>query len=137
MIESTVRAALALTCVLCLTSSDALAQSGTGVIEGRVADPSGGWINSAAVTVVHVDTGFTRRLITDAGGRFAAPALPTGRYQVTAVRNGFAAGRQDDIVLQPGQELFVEIRLRLALSSETITLGPFPSLIDSGRTDSS
>src|SRR4030081_3541847 len=93
----------------------AYAQSGTGEILGRVADPMGRPIAKGTVTVTNVDTGANRHISTDDAGRFGAPALPAGRYQVTAEREGSAGRRQDDIVLRPGHRLSIEMQLRRAV----------------------
>src|SRR5438128_1428088 len=104
----------------------AYGQIGTGAIWGRLTEPMGEVVERAAVTVTNVDTHASRRMSTDGGGRFAAPALPAGRYQVTALREGYAGRRQDDIVLLPGQRLSIEMQLRRAPMPETIALNPYP-----------
>jgi len=120
-----------------LSRTPAYAQTGAGEIWGRVADSAGQAVAHAAVTVTGVDTGATRHLFTDNGGRFAAPALPAGRYEVTVLHDGFAGRRQEDIVLQPGQRLAIEVRLRRAPLPETIALNPYPPIVESTRTDAS
>src|SRR6266850_4049710 len=128
----------ALFLLLSLSSrTPAYAQSGTGEIWGRVADPEGHTLARAAVTVTNIDTGANRDLFTDASGRFAVPALPPGRYQVTALHEGYAGRRQDDILLQPGQRLAIDLRLRLAALPETIALNPYPPIMESARTHAS
>src|SRR5258707_12240002 len=92
--------ATALFCVLLLLSQTMVyAQTATAEIWGRVSDPDGKAIPRAAVTVVNVETGERRHLLTADGERFAAPALSIGRYQVAAAADPYAARRQDDIVL--------------------------------------
>src|SRR5258706_14027518 len=117
--------------VLSLFSQPTFAQTGTGEILGRVTDPLGRPVVQGAVTVTNIDTGANRHISTGGGGRFAAPALPVGRYQVTVEREGYASRRQDDIVLLPGQRLSIEIQLRLAVLPETIALTPYPPLLAS------
>ena len=109
-----------------LSRPGAYAQSGAGEIWGRVADPMGEPVVHGAVTVMSVDTGANRRVFTDDDGRFAAPALPVGRYQVTVEREGYAARRQDDIVLLPRERLSIEMQLRSAALPETIALSLYP-----------
>jgi hypothetical protein len=112
----------------------AYAQTGAGEIWGHVADQSGQTVDHATVTVTSVDTGTARRLSTDDSGRFAASALPAGRYEVTALHDGFAGRRQEDIVLLPGERLAIEMRLRRAPLPETIALSPYPPNMESTRT---
>src|SRR5260370_14444199 len=65
------------------------AQVSTGTISGVVEDPSGAVISGATVTVRNVDTGAARTLTSDAGGRYIAPVLPVGNYEVRGEQTGF------------------------------------------------
>ena len=47
-------------------------------------DASGGVLPGATVVATHPASGFTIERVTDAGGRFFLPALPTGAWEVTA-----------------------------------------------------
>src|SRR5882672_3065277 len=120
-----------------LSQTTVYAQTGTAEIWGRVSDPDGKAIARAAVTVVNVETGERRHLLTDDGGRFAAPALSIGRYQVAAAADPYAARRQDDIVLVPGERLSIELQLRRALLPDTVALSLYPPLQESTRTHAS
>src|SRR5438094_1425062 len=94
-------------------------------------------IDHASVTVTNVDTSATRETRSDSSGRFGFAALPTGRYQVTALHDGFAGRRQDDIVLLPGQRMSFDLQLRRAPMAETIALNPHPPIMESARTHAS
>ncbi len=60
------------------------AQTNTGEIGGVVVDASGGVLPGTSVVATHPASGFTIERVTDAGGRFFLPALPTGAWEVTA-----------------------------------------------------
>jgi hypothetical protein len=120
-----------------LSFTPAFAQSGTGEIWGRVTATSGEVLERARVTVTHVDTGTDRETHTDSNGRFGFAALPAGRYHVTALLDGFAGRRQDDISLLPGQRMQIELSLRRAPLPETIALNLYPPIAESGRTHAS
>src|SRR5438876_8051129 len=62
----------------------------TGLIQGVVMDESGGVLPGAKVALVHTDTGLRRELTSDDGGRFTAPLMPLGAYQITVEAAGFA-----------------------------------------------
>ena len=115
----------------------AFAQTGTAEIRGRVATVDGAVLERAVVTVTDVDTDVSRETHTDGRGRFVLPALPASRYEVTASREGFAGRRQQDIVLVPGQRLQIDLELRRAPLPETITLNPYPPILESARTHAS
>jgi len=124
-------------CIALLLSSYAYAQSGTGEVWGRVADMAGNAIRDASVTVTNIDTGAMRHTTSDANGRFAFPFLPSARYQVTALHDGYAGRRQHDIVLLPGARMAIALQLRLALLPETIALNPHPPILETTRTHAS
>src|SRR6478672_11083011 len=72
----------------------------TGQIVGQVLDPSGASVAGAEVTVRNKDTNFSRNATTDTAGRFAAPYLPLGRYEVTVRATGLQAPAQEAFVTQ-------------------------------------
>ncbi len=117
--------------------STALAQTATGEIWGHVADSSGESIGSAAITVTNVETGANRHVFTDDGGRFAAPALPVGPYEVTAAFEGYAARRQEELVLHAGQRVVLQFELRRAIFPETLTIALTPAELETARTHES
>src|SRR6185503_8286855 len=120
-----------------LSWAPAYAQSGTGEIWGQVTATTGEVVDRATVTATDVDTGANRETRTDDHGRFGFAALPAGHYQVTAVHDGFAGRRQDDIVLLPGQRMQIVLPLRRAPIPETISLNPYPPIAESARTHAS
>lgn len=96
------------------------AQVNTGTISGVVEDASGGAIAGAAVTVRHIDTGTSRSLVTDSGGRYTAPDLPVGNYEVEAQHMGFQTEVRSGINLTVGREAVVNLLLKVGQLSERI-----------------
>src|SRR5215470_14074096 len=84
-------------------SSLGFAQTG-GTISGSCRDASGALIPGASVTIKNVDTGLTRELITDEQGRYSAPNLPVGSYEVQVSLSGFQTEVRKGIDLAVGQE---------------------------------
>ena len=80
------------------------AQVSTGTISGVVQDPSGAVIAGATVTVRNVDTGAVRTLTSDSGGRYLAPVLPSGNYEVQGQQSGFQTEVRTGINLTLGRE---------------------------------
>src|SRR5437773_2206166 len=64
-------------------------QGGTATISGVVRDTSGALIPGVSITIKHVDSGLTRTVTSSETGNYAAPALPVGPYEVTAMIPGF------------------------------------------------
>ncbi|MBZ5658925.1 MAG: carboxypeptidase-like regulatory domain-containing protein [Acidobacteriia bacterium] len=86
---------------------------GDASINGTVTDETGAVIAGATVKVKNVETGAVRTLSTDNAGRYDAPALAVGAYEVDAERDGFRAEARTGITLVIGQR--AEVNLKLAL----------------------
>jgi len=98
------------------------AQVNTGTISGVVQDASGAAIVEAVVTVRHLDTGTVRTMPTDSGGRYIAPDLPLGNYEVQAQHPGFQTGVRSGINLTVGREEVVNLALKVGQISEKILI---------------
>jgi hypothetical protein len=114
-----------LVAVWCLTVTlavSAFAQTDTAQVIGAVRDAQGGAIADAAITVLNIDTGFSRRSMTDADGRYRVTALPPGRYSLTAERKGFRSVVRDGLILQLGAESVVDVELPIGSLSESLVV---------------
>ncbi|MBI2815711.1 MAG: carboxypeptidase regulatory-like domain-containing protein [Acidobacteria bacterium] len=92
----------------------------TAVISGTVTDQSGAVVPNADVSVHNVGTGQTRTLKTNEAGRYYAPALNPGNYQVTATSQGFEQLVRSGITLTVGSELVVNFTLKPGQVTERI-----------------
>jgi len=119
-----VRAVATFFLLLFVFSSLAIAQTQitTGVIQGTVTDPSGAVVPGAEVVVKNLDTNFTRTLSSDADGRFTAPLLPPGRYEVTITKGGFATLKQENVNLTVGQTINLPVAMRVAGTEQTVVV---------------
>src|SRR5438874_7596672 len=77
----------------------AVAQTSSAKISGVVADQSGGVLPGVQVTVRNVGTGVARNFTTDERGRYTAPELVPGAYEVTASLTGFETLKRSGITL--------------------------------------
>jgi len=118
--------------LLLLVPSSAWAQARlTGAdIDGVVRDESGAVMPGSTVTVTNLDTNITRTSVANAQGRFILPALPPGRYRLSAELTGFAKSTRDQLVLQLGQSVAVDFTLKLAKSEEVVTVQAEAPLVD-------
>ncbi|MGA3205452.1 MAG: TonB-dependent receptor, partial [Bryobacteraceae bacterium] len=82
-------------------------------INGTVRDGSGAGLPAASVAITNVETGAIRRVIADGEGRYAAPALAVGRYELSADRAGFAPEVKTGITLVVGQQINVDFTLQI------------------------
>ena len=79
-------------------SALAFAQDTTGIIQGRVTDPSGAALGKAAVEVLNPANGDTRKqqLGSDGGARLV---LPAGSYDLSVAAPGFGSYRVHSVVV--------------------------------------
>ncbi len=112
----------------------ALAQATTATLEGTAVDETGATVANARVTLVNLATALERATSTGSEGRFIAPLLPPGRYRLDAQRDGFATTRIDQIVLNVGDDVTVNVLLKVGAVDQTLTVMGDPSLISTSPT---
>ncbi|MGD0436558.1 MAG: carboxypeptidase-like regulatory domain-containing protein, partial [Bryobacteraceae bacterium] len=88
----------------------AWAQTGAS-LSGVVTDQTGAALPGVAVTIKSVDTGATRTIPTDGGGRYQASGLPPGSFEVRAAKQGFADETRTGISLAAGQDAAADIKM--------------------------
>jgi hypothetical protein len=107
-----------------------LAQQTTGNINGRLVDAQGSAVPGVTVTAKNTQTGLTRTETSDAEGVYRLTALPVGIYDITAELQGFTKVENKGIVVNVSQTLDVNITLKVASVSETITVTGESPLIE-------
>ena len=96
-------------------------------IWGTVKDSSGDGIPAASVTVKNLETGAARKLVTDDSGRYVAPSIAVGRYEVTADKEGFSSQVKTGIDLVVGQTSTVDLTLPVGEVRQVVTVEETPS----------
>ena len=91
-------------------------------LSGIVKDDSGAGLPAAAVLVKNTETGAVRTLVTDENGRYSAPSISIGQYQVTASKEGFNSQRKTGIDLVVGQTTVVDLTLPVGELKQAITV---------------
>jgi hypothetical protein len=110
------------TVLVLLLSLPAYSQGSAGRILGTITDSNGGAIAGATVTVADVQRGTTRTLTTDESGAYNAPNLIPGTYKVRVEFKGFKVTERDNIVLEVGREIRVDLTLQPGQQEQTITV---------------
>ena len=113
---------LCLSCGVLLVSVPLFSQGNLGRITGTIADQSGGVIAGATVTVKDVERGVSRTLTTGDSGEYNAPNLLPGTYAVRAEAKGFKSVNRENILLEVGKEIRVDLPLQPGEVSQTITI---------------
>jgi len=102
-------------------SSIALAQ-GTAAISGTVRDTTAAVLPGATVVIKQTETGVTREVVTDEHGRYAAPNLQPGPYELSASLVGFGSLTRSGIRLTVGREAVVDLTLAVGTLQDQITV---------------
>ena len=97
-------------------------QSPQGTITGVIADSQGARVPGVEVVATQISTNLTFKGSSSDDGTYAIPALPVGRYEVTATASGFKTFKRTDIQLEVSQRLRLDITLDLGQLTETITV---------------
>lgn len=100
------------------------ATEAAGRIAGTVRDQTGAAVAGAAVKLLAAADGAeVSRAQTDAGGQFSFAVTDAASYVVVVSRGGFEEARRE-FSLASGQSLSLEIQLRVATLSESVTVTP-------------
>jgi hypothetical protein len=115
-----------------LVAVSAQAQTGA-TLSGTVVDSTKGALPGATVTILHVDTGTRRVLITDDQGRFQAPALESGTYSMIIELAGFQTLVRDGLTLSLGQHAVVNVAMQVGQIGEKILVVGATPLVETTR----
>src|SRR2546425_12009205 len=91
-----------------------------GTILGALSDESGARLPGVTVTITHLDTGIVRSVTTDEAGRYRAPSLGLGNYEVKAELVGFRTAVRTGIQLTVAEEAVVNVTLSVGTVSEQV-----------------
>ncbi|MEA2692540.1 MAG: hypothetical protein QOJ16_1927 [Acidobacteriota bacterium] len=117
---------LTLLIVMLPLAAHAQSQSTGGEIDGTVTTDNGGGLPGITVTIRNQDTGSTRETRTDKAGRYRAPLLTVGTYEVSAGGEGFATTRRRDLTLTIGATLTVDLPVRVAAEEQIVVTAEAP-----------
>jgi Carboxypeptidase regulatory-like domain len=109
--------------------------AGTAEIRGTITDPARAVVPDAAVVVRNVETGAERTLTTNADGIYLAPLLQPGRYEVTVTKQGLATVKHENLNLEVGQILVVDLSLPLKTTQESVTVTGEAGLVETEKFD--
>ncbi len=103
-----------------LYAQPAWTQVNTATISGTVRDASGAVLPGVSIAVQNQDTGISRSVTTNEAGRYSAPALGLGNYQVTAQLPGFQIQVHSGIALTVGREAVIDFALSVGTVAQTV-----------------
>src|SRR5215475_7387315 len=105
-----------------LMPMSASSQESRGKISGRVTDPNGAAVPGASVKITDLARSGTTALTTNDDGRFDAPYLLPGSYQVLVEVSGFKKAVLDKVSVAINETSTVSITLDVGTVQETVTV---------------
>jgi hypothetical protein len=94
----------------------------TGIVEGRVDDPSGAVVAGAIVTLANTSNGFRQSGLSNNDGRFTFPAVPSGVYSVSTSSPGFKAVTVTNVSASVGQTTTLTVKMEVGDVSEEVNV---------------
>lgn len=105
-------------------------QAGTASISGRVTDTSGAAVPAASVVVKNTGTSASETAISDNEGRYTAPDLPIGSYEIQVSKTGFQTSVRTGITLTIGSAPVIDVQLPVGQASQTVTVSAETSQVE-------
>ena len=126
------RAFLCLTAVglMSVLSCGAVWAQATAQISGTARDQSGAVLPGVDVTATQIDTGITRKTVTNETGLYVLPNLAVGSYKLEAGLPGFRTFVQSGIVLQVNSSPVVNVVLEVGQVSEQVEVQANAALVE-------
>lgn len=112
--------------------SYAQTQGATGTFEVTVRSADGP-LPGATVAIRNAGTGFEKAGTTDANGRFRAPLMPLGAYDVTVSLDGFATVVRDGLSLSVAEVVSLAVTLSSSTVAEEIVVTGDTPLIETAN----
>ena len=127
--------ALGVMLLVMISRTPVQAQVGTGSITGTVTDNTGAVVVGASVTVTSAETGIATHLVSNTDGRYVAPDLNVGAYNITVQAKGFKAEKHVGVVVLVGRQMVVDFSLTVGEQSETITVQGEASQVETATSE--
>src|SRR2546426_1552560 len=118
------------TLVSLLFSFALFAQGNFGRILGSVKDATGAVVPGAQISIIDRDRGLARTVTSDEAGLYNAPTLTPGTYTVRVEFPGFKRLDRENVVVEVGSEIRVDLTIEPGQQSETVTVSESIPLVD-------
>ncbi|MBL8176621.1 MAG: TonB-dependent receptor [Bryobacterales bacterium] len=97
-----------------------LAQVESARLTGVITDPTGAVVTGAKISFLHVATGTSGSVQSNAEGRYFSLPLRTGEYRVEVQADGFKRTVRSGVVLEIQQTAQLDLSLELGVTAETV-----------------
>ena len=102
----------------------------TGIVDGRVEDPSGAVIAGAAVIITNISNGYKQVSASNGNGLFSFSAVPTGAYSLAASASGFRAVQITNVNASVGQTTAVTVKMEVGDVSQQVQVTADVEVLD-------
>ena len=116
--------------LLYISSLPSLAQNFRGQVRGVVAVPSGEVLPGATVILANTSTGVNATKQTGDAGLYVFDFVEPGSYRVTVEMAGFGTYIQQNVVVQAGGDVTVNVTLSPGTVQQTVTVSAAPPNIE-------
>lgn len=108
----------------------AMPQNNTGIISGRITDPTGAVVPNAHIKLIQTATNVEWESQSNTDGLFRIPGLPDGPYKIVVTASGFKNYAREGFSLRIGENLELDTKLEVGAAVETITVKASTALLD-------
>jgi hypothetical protein len=115
--------------VLLVQTQTALGQVDQGSVSGIVQDASGAVVPNAKVTLLNKDVGLSLESTTKGSGEYIFTPVRIGNYSLSVTAPGFATTTQENLRVEVGDHLTVNIQLKTGATTETVEVSTAPPLL--------
>jgi hypothetical protein len=105
----------------------------SGDIKGTIRDTSGAIMQNVSVAVVDAGKGVRYTATTDSAGQYRITGLPPALYDVSVAMPGFESQIQKNVVLNLGEALVADFRMRVSAGKEVVEVTSEPPVVDTAR----
>ena len=116
---------------VCPTMLDAQVVGAT--VSGTITDASGAATPGVVVAIKNVATSSITNVVTNGDGFYIAPNLPAGEYQITVSAPGFATQVRGGIILTVGQQLLLNLGLKIGSTTDTVIVNSEVPTVELGN----
>ncbi len=102
----------------------------TGIINGRVEDPSGSIVAGASIVLTNTANGFKQVGTSNNDGLFSFAAVPSGLYTVAASATGFKGVQISNINASVGQTTALAVKLEVGDVSQQVQVSAAADVLD-------
>jgi hypothetical protein len=113
-----------------LLASVVQAQTFRGRLQGTITDESKAVVVGASVTLLNVNTGITVVRNTSDNGHYLFDNVDPGTYSVTVALTGFNKFTQENILVQSGSDVTVNVTLQLGSLTQSLTVTEMASAVE-------